>query len=154
MGYTPDYWTKNGSRIAEQRRKKYQNDPEYRSKVMERSREYREQKAAELAAFKSDPYIVVDGNKQKAFTQEGLCEHLGITPERLKYLRKSGYIPPITVKKPCKLYTKTQAALIGAVETFLVKNSKQLRLSKGEAGEAVHSALDAIITTTANKWNT
>lgn len=152
MAYTKEYWEREGERIAEERRKRYATDPEYREAVLARSREYREKKKQEREAFLAEPYIVIKGKHVKAMTAEDMCESLGITDARLKYLQKKGYIPAALEVRPARLYTYHQSGMIRDLEDLLGQHSRYLRATKTPEGQAAQAALTEMTTTIHDNW--
>jgi len=153
MGYTPEWWEREGKKVAAKRRKKYANDEEYREATKARSREYRERKKAERDAFYQNPHIVIDGKPVDAMTVAALCADLNIDKSRLKYMQKAGYIPTAIVSRPVRLYTGSQRDMIRKLEDFLQKNSANLRVPNSDAGAQAAAELETITTTLHQNWN-
>lgn len=152
MGYTPEWWQQNGGRIAEDRRRRYHEDADYREAAKARSREYREQRRAERQAFLDNPYIVLNGVNVPALTIDQLCARVDIDRSRLKYLHKVKYIPAPLVTKPARLYTVAQADMIADLEAFLRASAYLLRAPQTERGAETVAALNAKTNTISIQW--
>ena len=152
MGYTPEWWQREGKKVAAKRRKKYANDKDYREAAKARSREYREQKKLEREAFYASPYLELNGEKVAALTVDTLCSDLGIDKSRLKYMQKAGYIPTAIVSRPVRLYTEAQRDRLRELEAFLQKNSAHLRVPNSEAGVMATANLETLIATIKANW--
>lgn len=153
MAYTKEWYEQNKDAISERRRERYHNDPEYRAAVLEQSRQHREKKKAERAAFLANPYIVIGDKKVPAMTVETLEKETGVDKARLKYLQKAEYLPPALTTRPVRLYTLGQVELIKELEAYLAEHSQFLRSTRTEEGQAARAGLDALITTIHANWS-
>jgi hypothetical protein len=154
MGYTREYWEREGARIAEQRRLRYQSDAAYREAAKDRSRAYRERKKAEQLASAEGLTVMVKGVAVPAMTSDQFCAKVGIERTRLKYLHKVNYLPPPLVTKPFRLYTQGQVPLVQDLEAFLRANAAYMRSPQTERGAETIKALTTKTTTIAQSWET
>lgn len=152
MGYTPDWWEREGDRIKAERNRRYREDPEYREKAKARAQRYREQKQKEREEFLANPFIELHGKQVPALTAEQVCQRLGITATRLKYLQRVGYLPKALHTTPFRLYTYSQEQHIKSLHQFLLANAQFLRTPKTDAGQAATTALDTLVSTITANW--
>lgn len=153
MAYTKEWYEANKDKIAERRRHRYHNDPEYRAAVLEQSRQYHEKKKAEIEALTPPPHIEIDGVTVPAMTLEDLESETGVDKPRLKYLQKAGYLPPALISRPARLYTLGQVELIKGLEAYLATNSKFLRSTRTEEGQAARAGLDSLVQDIHENWS-
>jgi hypothetical protein len=152
MGYTKEWWEENKARVLRERREKYENDPEYRARVLERTRRNREKKAAErqdaLRNFK------INGVPVKLLSLRETADKLGVEPDRLKYYQKQGYIPKALVTKPNRFYTPVQVEYMRQLTEFLTAHGKDLRRPTSPPGKAAIAALEGLCKTIHENWET
>lgn len=154
MGYTPEWWEKNGEDVKARRNARYAKDPEFREKARERARAYRAKKKAEREAQKGPPTIEINGKQKPALTTEQVCEKHGIEKSRIKYMQRAGYLPSALVTRPVRLYSETQSDLIGQLETCLREHQDVLRGPASPESEKAQQAIAALTTTIHEKWET
>lgn len=154
MGYTGKWWNENRDKINEKRNQKYKDDPEYRAKARERARAYRERKRAERETANANPKITLNGKARSAMTTQDVCDHADVTPARIKYMQRAGYLPNALVTRPVRLYTTRQANLIRDLEVFLRQHQDTLRGPTTPQSEAVSKKLDAKTTSIKKQWET
>lgn len=152
MGYTTDWWEREGARITEERRAKYSSDPAYREAAKARAKGYREAKRIQREEFLGNPFMEVKGQIVPAMTVEGLCKFAWIDKARLKYMQKTGYIPPALTARPVRLYTYAQAELIKGLDLFLRNNAHHLRTPQTEKGADAVTALATQTAILASNW--
>lgn len=152
MGYTQKWWEKNKDSISAARRKRYQEDPEYRKSALAHSKAHREKKRKEREAFRANPTMKIGNSTVPALTIDHLEQSYGITKARLKYLQKAGYIPAALVVRPLRLYTHNQLALIQELESYLADKSQFLRATRTKEGQDARAGLDALTTKIKTAW--
>lgn len=154
MAYTPEWWKTAKDRINRRRAERYAKDPEYREAAKRRAKEYRERKKKEKAEAKKAPTITLNGHEVPAVTTHQVCENLGITAQRIKYMQRAGYLPPALVTRPVRLYTKKQEGLIKLLEEFLRTHEGVLKGPVTPESEKLSGKLDSLVTTIDEEWET
>ena len=150
MAHTKEYYEKNRDHILAKRRERYQNDPDYRKRALERARKYREQKRAEKGSF--DNAVLIDGVKVPAVSAAEVEKQLGLSDGKLKAYQKEGRIPKAFVSHPVRLYTQNQITLIKELSDFLAENRSALRRPATDAGVKAREQLDQLVTTIKQNW--
>lgn len=118
--YQRNYYQSRKEIRSEKRKLKYNEDPEYRAKAIERTKRYRDRKKQERQALiaagvipkrkKTEfvrQYIDIDGVKFTAFTIDELAEKVGRSSASIEKWYFSGLIPktPFIGKRGERLFT-------------------------------------------------
>lgn len=152
MGYTKEWWEENKDKVLKKRRARYHQDPEYRDKVLERTRRNRKKKAEERQAELRD--FAINGVPVKLQSLNEVAAKLGLEPDRLKYYQKQGYLPKALVTKPNRFYTPVQVEYIRQLTEFLAVHGKDLRRPTTPQGKAAITALEGLCKTIHDNWET
>jgi hypothetical protein len=126
-------WYKNHKHeLAEKRRERYQNDPEYRQKALDR-------KAKQLEKHRALNQRPAGYNH----TLQDMAKHLDVTVWTLREWRKKDYFPePMKVGRNL-LFTDTQLGLLGALQQFLKEHGKRLSRASREKLQDVTNFIHA-----------
>lgn len=153
MGWTPDYWKQNKARILEERRRKYNDDPDYREKAIARARAYRQNRKSPKANTPEQDYRLQRGSiSLKAYTAAQAAEMSGIEPGQLKYYHRKGYLPPPEQSSARNLYTAHQITLIRSLHDFLVAQGSALKTPFTPEGTAAVNGRDSLIMSIEQVW--
>lgn len=109
------WYATNRAKIAARRRERYQNDPEYREKVLSRRRDQRGAGQVELPqSAATDPVIRrgPDGELHEGWRRGTVAEKCGVSVSTVKRLLPK--FPAPTLEGAQRAYTAHQLALIAA----------------------------------------
>ena len=101
-----NWYSKNKEELAEKRAKQYREDPAYREKVLQRSREYRANNRTETTP---------EGYEQH---MAGAAEVIGVTVWTLREWRKKNYFPEPFEFKGKLWFTGNQLHLLTSLRQF------------------------------------
>jgi len=130
-----DWYAENGKRLNKKRRRRYQDDPEYRERVLEMNRVSRERRRKEQETkrrkersaskvktrplpFKTVRAVVetADGKEgeEQLFTIGALARTVGCSVQAIRLWEKQGVLPPTEIRneKGDRLYTAQQVEMI------------------------------------------
>ena len=154
MGYTQKWWAENREKINSRRNEKYKDDAVYRDNAKIRAQAYRQVKRKERLEQEANATLDVGGKVVKAWSTDRVCVHADISPSRIKYMQRAGYIPNALVTRPVRLYTQRQAQLIKTLEMFLRANQTILKGTTTPQSIKVAARLAALTSDIADKWET
>lgn len=98
-GYYEEYYGDNAKIIAEKRKERYENDPEYRQKVLDRSRKHREDQRASMSRAriprhaKSKKYKIGDGTEINLFTVGSFALGIGRSVQCVNHWERQCILP-------------------------------------------------------------
>lgn len=118
------WYQKNKERLAEKKRKRYQEDPEYRAKAMERSKAQR----------KTTPTPITDGYSV-SFAEA--AKELGVSLWTLREWRKRNYFPEPKERNGRLWFTENQLMLLQKLQEFFVLNGRIKEGTKEKMNELV-----------------
>lgn len=124
-----EWYAENKQAVSQKRKERYQNDPEYRQKVLARAAAHREKTGGE-----SIPH-----GYSKCFADA--AEHLGITLWQLRWWREKNYFPEPHDHQGKKWFTENQLALIGQLQSFLSGAGRRINRSERENLESLISLI-------------
>lgn len=151
MAFTKDYWDTNRERILESRRYKYATDPDYQAARREASQAYRKKKREEGLATAS--LVPTNGGPVQGIPVEAVANaDVGLTPARLHYFQKAGYIPAALKTRPHKLYTTKQIGLLCQLEVYLKQHGRFLRSPTTSTGQAAIAGLNTMVAHLKQHW--
>ena len=128
--YYETYYGENADKIAKKRKEKYEEDPEYREKVLDRSRNYRENqrqsrpKARIPKHAKSKKYEIGDGSTIELFSVGSFALGVGRSVQCINHWEREGILPktPYLQKQGSdenprffRFFTRGMAAAVRAV---------------------------------------
>lgn len=126
-----DWYAKNRERLSQERRLKYQTDPEYRQKAIERS----SQRRVALSAAK--------GGRQ-GYSVADACDTLGISLWTINRWRNENYFPVASLRG--YRFTDNQIQLLGLLRDFFKSHPRRtLSHMKGE--------LDSLVGVIHHNWS-
>lgn len=118
-GYFEQYYDENRDSINEKRRKKYQEDPEYRDRVLKASRDYRERQRREprvrMPRFqKPITYTAGDGSEVQLFSVGAFAAFLARSVQAINHWEKSGILPrtPYRNSRGFRCYTRSMMEIV------------------------------------------
>lgn len=127
--YLREYYRKNKELLAEKKRDRYQNDPEYRKSSSERSKKYAKAKREKyleqvrLGIIIPDKknrqyYAEVRGEKLLAYNRETIAKRTCKSYGEIRLLQSKGFIPrsPFNGTQSCMVYTD---GMIDVIRTVL-----------------------------------
>jgi len=97
-GYFKEYYGENRGEISERRRERYANDPEYRGKVLQRSREYREEQRSQgrvrLPKYAHGrKFETGNGGSIELFTIGAFARAIGRSVQCVNHWERQGIMP-------------------------------------------------------------
>jgi hypothetical protein len=107
-----EWYENNKKRLSSKKKDRYHSDPEYRAKVIERSREQR-------AAAREKRKAVVD---EYAFTILDVAAQLGVTVWVVRDWRRKGYFPEPKLRGGKLLFTQNQIGVLMHLVEFFKNN--------------------------------
>lgn len=118
-GYFKGYYAEKKDEILENRKKRYNEDSEYREKVLQSSRDYREEQRKE-PRVKTPRYqkplvgTAPDGREIQLFSVGALAMFLGRSVQAINHWEKNGLIPrtPYRDERQFRFYTPPMMAAI------------------------------------------
>lgn len=132
-----DWYAKHSGELAEKRRKRYQEDPEYKAKVLEQNRAYREKKAAENARVPKPKVRIPRHRKPVA-----LSVMINGT-ETVKQLVHVGYFARAIGRSVPTIHQWERSQILPRTPFLLSGKNKQERLYTSEMIQVVRGALEA-----------
>lgn len=116
--YNQQYYKKNKDRLSEKRRKKYENDPEYREKIVGNSRKRASMiEKPSRAAVKRQPktYLEADGSRKYSITFVAWAVKRSI--QTIRKWEKDGILPKTPFRSPSgmRLYTQPMIDIVSEV---------------------------------------
>lgn len=98
---------KNRKKLNTRRLNRYHNDPIYRNRVLEATRDWRKRHRKKLKHQEKKPKVL--------FTIGEVAKIIKVEQKTIRTLEKQGLIPKATDRGSHRRYTQTQIALIGAL---------------------------------------
>lgn len=108
--YYAKWYDANKTQLADKRRDRYANDPEYRAKMLKNRAKYTEKKRVELLSTLPDAYTT---------TFSEAAEKLKITLWRLRNWRSNKYFPEPYQHGKCLYFTDDQMFLLEKLNEFM-----------------------------------
>lgn len=130
------WYEKNGSELAERRRHRYANDPDYKDRVLEQNRKYRSKKVKERG---DKPTIKVRVPKTRK-PIEGTVQVHGV-PTELELVHVGTFARQIGRSVPT-IHQWERSGILPKTPFSLVGNDKQERLYTRNMIQVVRQALD------------
>lgn len=132
--YQRFYYQQRKEELSNKRKQKYREDPEYRQKVMEASKAYRDKQKIKMAKLKAAGKIIskrhrgprkpvvlnINGKAVYAYTLSTLAERVGRSRDTINHWISIGTIPktPLWSKRGDRLYTDAMILIVKmAVQT-------------------------------------
>lgn len=112
-GYYEEWYEKNKGAVADRRKERYEKDPEYRVKVLERSSAYREERRkiprVRVPRSRRGRVFEVDGKRATLYSIGGFATWVNRSIQSLNHWESSGILPktPYRVgKRGFRFYSK------------------------------------------------
>lgn len=112
--YFQHWYEKNKESISQRRKDSYASDPEYREKLRQKSKDYRERRARG-EQVQTKRYATVKGKRVRVYTTGHIADRYGVSSEYVRRLQVVGKVPPPTIPGKHRLYTGHQMMMIGKV---------------------------------------
>lgn len=109
------WYAENKEKLAEDRRRKYAEDPEYREQMKARSAEFRDRKRAE----KPD-------QEYKGMLVPEVCEALEVKEWTLNSWKNRGYYPAPSKTGGRPVFTENQVSLLGLIKQFFQDHPRRV----------------------------
>lgn len=117
-GYFSKWYAENKERVNRRRRRKYHQDPKYRRKVLQQSRDYREtlrsMPQVKMPRFQKPLEREVDGGKIQLFSVGAFSQFLGRSVQSINHWEKLGVLPktPYRDNRGFRYYTRPMMAAV------------------------------------------
>jgi hypothetical protein len=132
-----DWYAKHAAELAEKRRQRYENDPEYKQKVLEQNRAYREKKSAEAKKIPK-PRVRIPRHRKPVAINVPINGVL-----TLKQLVHVGYFARAISRSVPTVHQWERSGVLPRTPFTLVGRNKQERLYTSEMIAVVRSAMEA-----------
>lgn len=140
------WYAKNAQKLAEQRKKKYWSDPEYRAKCLSSNKVYRDTKAKP----RRQPYPPVKPTKlgmpMEVYRIGQVAKMIGRTGQSIRKWEKDGLIPKPIVEAGQRYYTPRQVELMRELAAVL---DRYHHSSRAEINAAIAAKRQEVF----NNWN-
>lgn len=119
-GYFDEYYEKNKDKVNAERRRKYNEDPEYRDRVLQASRDYRRRQRDDEDRVRLPRYQTPvikeagDGGKVQLFSVGAFASYLGRSVQAINHWEKSDILPPTPYRdgRGFRYYTKDMMEVV------------------------------------------
>lgn len=121
-GYFAEYYAKNKKRMSAERKRRYKQDPEYRERALQASRDYRERQRDDDGGVrirlpryqKPITATVGDGSKIALFSVGAFAVYLGRSVQAVTHWEKAGVLPqtPYRNSRGFRFYTADMMAAV------------------------------------------
>lgn len=97
-GYYAEWYEQNKEKLAEKRKKRYEEDPEYKQKVLDQSASYREKNRKEPRVKlprhrKPKSYTLSDGTEIQMFSVGAFAMYIGRSVQSVNHWEREGLLP-------------------------------------------------------------
>lgn len=138
------WYERNGGKLNEKRKNRYDSDPEYRARQIENARKNRANRASKVKEASAPVYKLIGGEKVVVYRIGDLAERAGVTPQTIRKYESTGVIPEPTVGSSHRYYTANQVNLVCS----MVQALAGLPLHSKERAEVMAAKVNEIH----NKW--
>ena len=139
-----DWYSENKTALAERRRERYQNDPEYRARVLEQSNSYKKRSRLGLGAKpKSFETLLIEGMSLKAWRLSEASRKIGRTKTSINYWIEHGYMPasPLLCNRGKMLFTDS---MIFVIKESLLKRGRLCKSNREGMFEEIRDGWEQI----------
>lgn len=106
------WYEKNKDSLSEQRRRRYQADPEFREAVLARAAQWRRDNPEKVSRVGQAGLKDINGRKLECFRMSEACRRIGCSDQSIRDWEASGLIPEPTVQSAHRYYTAAQIELL------------------------------------------
>ncbi len=106
------WYEKNAAKLAEARKRRYQNDPEYRDAILKRQQSYRRNHPGASRAGESRLKKTASGQLVETFRIGEVAQMIGRSDQTIRDWEDAKLIPTPTIQSAHRYYTKQQVALM------------------------------------------
>ncbi len=136
------WYKENRTTLSQKRKARYQNDPEYRAKIIAAAKRRRDQGQVESNRKFQRLVATASGNKRvDVFPIGTVATQLGCNAQMLRNWEKRGWIPPSSFSDTQRLYTRAQIKLMKKLQAFMEKHRRVKRAQN--RFDKIRSEIDA-----------
>ncbi len=113
------WYEKNKESLSEQRKRRYEADPEFRDAVLARAAQWRRDNPEKTSRVGQARLKEINGHKVECFRMSEACRRIGCSDQSIRDWEASGLIPKPTLQSAHRYYTARQIELLGDFFKFM-----------------------------------
>lgn len=142
-GYYEKWYEKNREDVAERRKDRYENDPEYREKVLERSAQYRERQRevtqVRVPRHQKPRMFDMDGGEVALYSIGAFASYINRSVQSINHWESNGLLPRTPYRVGKRGFRYYSAEMMEVVRR-IVGNKRRLFPVDNEMGDAIREA--------------
>ena len=146
-GYYAEWYEQNKDKLAEDRKQRYEDDPEYRQKVLDQSASYREKTRKEPRVKlprhrKPKSYALPDGTKIQMFSVGAFAMYIGRSVQSVNHWEREDLLPKTPYRRGKRGFQLYSIVMMDAVKE-IIGDRQRLFPVDPEMGEKIRQLWEA-----------